>query len=121
MTPAPLHARGVDRPELRQDPTDPTTLPTDRLELYFILRKELKHLLEISHTVLMTSAGARDGARVLARAAHRFARTAEAFADQDPKEEGSLSRGPVSGPHDRSGTPSQAGQAIASVAHKSDV
>ena len=82
----PLHARGVDRPELRTDPADPTTLPVDRLELYFILRKELKHVIEISHEVLMSSAGARDGCVILARAAARFAKTAQAFADADPKE-----------------------------------
>jgi hypothetical protein len=82
----PLHGRAVDRPELRSDPKDPTTLPVDRLELYFILRAELKHLIMLSHEVLMSSAGARDGARILARAARRFAFTAEAFADADPAE-----------------------------------
>lgn len=82
----PLHGRAVDRPELRADPTDPTSLPADRLELYFILRAELKHLITLSHEVIMTSAGARDGARMLARAAKRFQVTAEAFADADPAE-----------------------------------
>jgi hypothetical protein len=82
----PIHALGVHRPELREVPGDPTSLPTDRLELYFILKREFKQLLLVFHEVYMTSAGARDGARVLERAAYRFARTAKAFADADPKE-----------------------------------
>jgi hypothetical protein len=84
--PEPLHVRGVARPELREDATDPTTLPTDRLELYFVLKSEFKHLLLLFHEVLMSSSGARDSARVMSRAAHRFAKTAEAFADADPNE-----------------------------------
>jgi hypothetical protein len=81
----PLHVRSVDRPELRERPEDPTALPTDRLELYFVMRKEVKHLLEILHSVIMSSAGARDGAQVLATAAKRFAATCQAFADADPQ------------------------------------
>lgn len=84
--PDPLHARGVDRPELRADPQDATTLPVDRLELYFVLRSEFKHLLLLFHELIMSSKGARDSARVVARAAARFAKTAEAFADRDPQE-----------------------------------
>jgi hypothetical protein len=83
---APLHVLGVQRPELREIPEDPTSLPTDRLELYFILKREFKQLLLVFHEVYMSSAGARDGARILERAAYRFARTAKAFADADLKE-----------------------------------
>lgn len=80
----PLHVRGVERPELREDPADPTTLPTDRLEIYFAMRSEFKHLLLLAHEVFMSSKGARDAARVMERAAFRFAHTAKAFADADP-------------------------------------
>jgi hypothetical protein len=83
----PLHVRGVDRPDLRADPLDPTTLPTDRLELYFVIRKEFRHLIELLHAVIMSSAGARDGAQVLALAANRFAKTCQAFADADPRDQ----------------------------------
>jgi len=83
-TPAPLHVISVDRPELRADPEDPASLPTDRLELYFVLRSEFRHMLLIFHELIMTSKGARDGAEIVARAAARFARTARAFADADP-------------------------------------
>ncbi len=82
--PDPLHVRGVERPELRDQPQDPTSLPTCRLEVYFVMKSEFKHLLLLFHEVCMSSKGARDAARVMARAAARFAKTAEAFADADP-------------------------------------
>jgi|SRR5581483_4991105 len=82
--PDPLH--GVERPELREQPGDPTSLPTCRLELYFLMKSEFKHLLLLFHEVCMSSKGAREGARVMSRAAARFAKTAEAFADADPVE-----------------------------------
>lgn len=85
MSAEPLHVKGIDRPELRADPQDCSTLPTDRLELHFIMKKEFKQLLLIYHEVHMSSAGARDAARLLERAAYRFARTAKAFADTDPR------------------------------------
>lgn len=78
----PLHAR-VERADLRVVPSDPTSLPACRLELMFTLRAEWKHMTMVFYEVAGSSAGARDGARILARAAARFALTCEAFADAD--------------------------------------
>ncbi len=61
------------------------SLPTDRLELYFMLKKALKHVLLVGAETTR-SAGIRDGAPILARFAGRLSVLAEHLAKQNEEE-----------------------------------
>lgn len=53
----------------------------DRLELLYQMKADMKHVFELFGDVNRTSAGARDGAVCLARAAQRFADRCNQFAE----------------------------------------
>lgn len=61
-------------------------LPTDRIELYLLLRRALKHTILIGHETVMSREGIRDGAIVLARCSRRLSAVAQAVADSEPRE-----------------------------------
>jgi hypothetical protein len=58
-------------------------LPTDRLELYFLLKRAIKHTILIAHETVLTKEGVRDAAVVLARCSRRLSIVAQALADAE--------------------------------------
>lgn len=59
-------------------------LPVDRLELYWLLKRAMKHVFLISATTITSREGLRDGAHILARCLRRAAVVAQAIADSEP-------------------------------------
>jgi hypothetical protein len=59
-------------------------LPTDRLELFFLLKAAVKHTVLIAHQTVASKDGIRDSTLILARCARRLAVVAQALADANP-------------------------------------